>query len=145
MADAGLNAVEKVLLAKLQASTALQNLVGNPIRGYNMLIPTRLSTFPVIVFQFMSSDFEGRAFSGDAESYDYLVKGVTTGAPTVVTAGDIAEGIDAALHGATLAPTGYVSIYAVKRQRWVRYVEQADNREPYMHAGAVYRLWAQRT
>ena len=145
MADAGINAVEKVLLAKLAANAALVALLGSPFRFYNQIVPVELDTYPVGIFQFMTSGIEGRAFSGDSEEYDYLVKGVTRGAASLVTAGDIAEGIDAALHGATLSPTGYTGVYGIKRQRWVRYTEQGDNREPFMHSGAVYRLWAQRS
>lgn len=148
MADAGLNAVEKAIRAALVANAAINGAVGSgaDARIYNQIVPARITTYPVVVFQFMASDAEGRAFSGDAESYTYLVKCITLGDASFAAASDVAEGIDAVMHRATLAPTGYSGgIYQSLRQQWVRYAEDVPDRGTFMHAGAVYRLWAQRS
>lgn len=144
MADTGLNAIEKGLRAALAANAALVALVP-AARHWNMLVPPE-STFPAVVIQLMTSDFEGRGFGQDAQSFDYMVKGIakggTSGTDQVAASGDIAQQIDAALHNATLTATGYTP-YGCKRQRWVRYTESDEGRTPYVHSGAVYRVWVQ--
>lgn len=143
MADAGLNAVEKALVTRLTNYSGMSALVGTRIFAY--LMPPNLDTYPAIVFSLADSAPEGRAFSGDAESYDFTVKAVDKGNDSMARAGDVAEVIDAALHNATLSPTGYTAIYAIKRQRWIRYPEPGPDRVTFWHAGAVYRMWAQRS
>ena len=148
MADSGLNAVEKAIWNALVANAAVIAGVGSgaSARIYNQIVPPRITTYPVVVFQFMSSDAAGRAFSGDAESYLYLVKCISLGDASFAAASDVSEGIDAVMHRATLAPTGYSGgIYQSLRQQWVRYAEDVPDRGTFMHAGAVYHLWAQRS
>ena len=148
MADAGLNAVEKAIRAALVANAAIIAGVGSgaDARIFNQIIPTRITTYPVVIFQFMASDAEGRAFSGDAESYTYLVKAVGQGDASFAAVSDVAEGIDAVMHRATLAPTGYSGgVYQSLRQQWIRYAEPTPDRGHFVHSGALYRLWAQRS
>lgn len=144
MADAGLNAIEKGLRAALAANSTLVALVP-AARHWNMLLPPE-STFPAVVIQLMSSDFEGRGFGQEAQALEYMVKGITRGGVSAVdqvaVSGDIAQQIDLALHNAVLTATGYTP-YGCKRQRWVRYTESDEGRVPYVHSGAVYRVWVQ--
>lgn len=142
MADSGINAIEKALRSALNTA-GLIALVPQA-RHWNMLVPPA-STFPALVFSMQDNDATGRAFGQDAMAFDYLVKGITkggtSGADAVETAGDIAQQIDLALHNTTMTPTGYTKAYKVQRQRWVRYTEYDEGRVPYVHCGAVYRVW----
>lgn len=143
MAFAGLTAIDAALLGQLNHASVTA-LVAQA-RHYNTVIPQD-ATFPVLVVSYRTSDLEGAAFEGDAEAYEYQVKGVTKGDLSVVAATAIAEAIDARLQGTTLAATGYTGgIYRIRRQRWLRYMEIGSDREPYTHAGAIYRLWAHRS
>ena len=138
--DTDFNAIEKGIFAKLNVAgvTALVPAA----RHWNMLVPPS-STYPVVVVQFMDSDDAARGMGFDAESAAYLVKAIASGDPTVAAAGEVAAAIDTALHGATLTATGF-TVYRCSRVRRVRYMEYDSQRVPYVHAGAVYRIWMHR-
>lgn len=145
MTAAGIDAVEAGIFSKINVS-GVTTLV--PAARHCAGIVPREMAYPVIVVQLMDSNDEGSAFADDAESYLYLVKAITRGEYSFAAVGEIAEQIDIALNRASFSVTGFDSgVYGILRERRIRYPEQGDAGEatrPYMHAGALYRLWSHR-
>lgn len=152
MADAGLNAVEKAIFARLDhvSVTALVPAV----RHMSTIIRPE-STYPLITVAYLKSDADRiDSFEGDAETLDYIIRAYDAESYTLEAVTDIAEAIDARLVGATLTATGYTGgVFGIRRIDHVRGIK-TDHREveflpkklgPYPFAGAVYRLWTQRS
>ena len=152
MADAGLNAVEKALFARLNHASVTALVPA--VRHMSSIIRPE-TTYPLITVAFLASDPDRiDSFDGDAETLDYIIRAYDAEAFTLETVTDIAEAIDARLVGATLTATGYSGgVFGIRRVRWIRGID-TDHREveyqpkklgPYPYAGAVYRLWTQRS
>jgi hypothetical protein len=152
VADAGINAVEKAIFARLDHAsiTALVPAA----RHYTSIIRPQ-TVYPCVVVSYLHSNPDGiDSFGGDAETLDYIIRAYEANQLSVETVGDIAEAIDARLVGATLSATGYSGgVFGIRRVRWVRGIE-TDHREveyqpkmpgPFPYAGAVYRFWVQRS
>ena len=135
--DAGVNAVEKGIAAALDVAAVIA--IVPSARHYNMLPPTN-AIYPVIVFNLLESDAEGRGFAEDAQSFRYMIKCIAKGDPSVVTAGDCADEIDTAIDQVTLTVTG-ATAYKARRESHLRYMEFDQQNEPIVHCGAVYRIW----
>ena len=142
MADAGLNAIEKALFARLNEASVTTLVPAT--QHYNSVVRPG-GVYPCITVAYMDSR-DDSGFASEAETLDYVVRGYTAGSYTLADVTDIAEAIDARLRGATLAPTGYTGgVYGIRRVRWLRGIEYDEARNPYPFAGAVYRLWTQRS
>lgn len=138
--DQGLNAIEKGIFAALD--TAAITALVPASRHHNMLVPTDEATYPVIVVAFMDSDREGAGLSTDGQSLLYIVKAIARGETDVGEVGEIAAEIDTVLHSGTITATGH-TVYGVKRQRHLRFMEHDNANKPYVTAGAIYRIWMQ--
>lgn len=158
MADAGLNAVEKAIFARINHAS-VTNLVP-AARHYNSIIIPQ-TVYPCVTLSYLHSNPDGiDSFDGDAETLDYIIRAYDSnrtdgpGGLTMELVTDIAEAIDARLVGATLSATGYSGgVFGIRRVRWVRGID-TDYREveyqpkipgPFPFAGAVYRFWVQRS
>lgn len=152
MADAGLNALEKVIFAQLNHASV--TALVPTARHMNTIIRPN-STYPLILVAYMTSDPDRvDSFSGDAETVDYIIRAYAENAWTLESVTDIAEAIDARLVGQTLSPTGYSGgVFGIRRVRWLRGIEDAHRearfedvkKVPYPYAGAIYRFWTQRS
>jgi len=138
VSDVGLNAVEIALVAKLAADGGVTALVP-ATNHYNSMVPPD-GSFPAIIFQLVGHDRRAEAMDSDAESLLYNIKCITKGEASPNTVGATADAIDTLFEKGTLAPTGW-SIYAIRRERRIRYVEYDDEKNPIWHDGAQYRLW----
>lgn len=157
MPDAGITAVEKALLGQLNHASV--TALVPTARHLNTVIPLyddadRPSRYPLILFSFMTSNTDRlKTFSGDAETLDYLIRAYDENSYSLEDVTEIAEAIDARLVGQTLAPTGYSGgVFGITRVRRVRGIEHSSlelgaKRQPipFPFAGAVYRLWTQRS
>ena len=152
MADAGLNAVEKAIFARINHSS-VTGLVPAELHYTSIIRP--LTAYPCITVAYLHSNPDGiDSFDGEAETIDYIIRAYDKEKLTLETVTDIAEAIDARLVGQTLTATGYSGgVFGIRRVRWVRGIE-TDHREveyqqrmpgPFPYAGAVYRFWTQRS
>lgn len=153
MADAGINAVDKAIFARLNHSSvtglvpAVRHMIGIVRPGSGGVVRP-VDEYPVITVAFMTSDDSRLAsFDGDAETLDYIIRAWDADSETLEFVGDVADAIDARLHKATLTPTGYTGgVFGIRRLRWVRGIEEPDKLLPaYPFAGAVYRFFTQRS
>lgn len=136
--DQGLNAIDKAVATALEAA-AITALVP-ATRHWNMVVPTDNATWPVIVFGFFDSDNEAMAFSSDGQSMLYTIKAIAKGSTDVGNPGEIAAEIDTVFHRGTLSPTGQ-TVYGVHRVRHLSFIENDEGNTPYVHRGAVYKIW----
>jgi len=152
VADAGLNAVEKAIFARINHASVTALVPA--ARHYNSIIIPQ-TAYPCVTVAYLHSNPDSiDSFDGDAETLDYIIKAYASNQLTMETVTDIAEAIDNRLVGATLTATGYSGgVFGIRRVRWVRGID-TDYREveyqpkipgPFPYAGAVYRFWTQRS
>lgn len=129
-----MNATDAALYGKLSSDTALTTLLGGTAI-YNAVIP-RDAALPCVVF-WQISGVDENATPRRSERLIYGVKGV---ANTLYQAGQLADRIDALLHQAALAVTGYGTAFWVARESEISYMERDPVGHDIGHRGGEYAI-----
>jgi hypothetical protein len=132
-----LNAVEVGLYAKLAADSAIVAKLGSA-KIYNLVIPQGIS-LPAIRC-FYSGGGEENLTPTRSFSTVYGVIGVSE--TSMKHVGEIADLIDACLHGGTLTVSGWTNQFWTAREGLIRFHELDEAGKDYWHAGAYYRIRA---
>ena len=128
-----MNTVDNALYSTLAAGTALITALGGTAIYWT--VADQGASFPYCVF-FQSTGRDENSSPRRARRLIYTVKGVTTDPDT---AGDIDDGIDAALHDKALTITGWGN-YWMMRENDIAYVEQTSAGVTVFHRGAQYGI-----
>lgn len=132
-----MNAVEIALFSTLTGATALTSLLSGTAAVYNQQAPQQASP-PYVVFG-LNGGGDDNDNPHRAKSLVYSVKAVGTAG--FANAGSIDAQIDAALHHATLSPSGWTNFWTARESdfRFVETPTDAGGRRFY-HAGGLYRV-----
>lgn len=130
-----MNALEQSLYQTLTGGTALTSLLGGTANVYNQSIPST-GSYPCVVFTFSGG---GDANQTPLRRKDVLYSIKAISQTSVANAGAIDAQIDALLHSATLAVTGWAN-YWTAREGDISYTEVTERGERYYHNGGVYRF-----
>ena len=131
---------ERWLYDRLKNDATLSGLVGSRVYGY--LAPAETVT-PFVVFEYQEGiDETGMSATRLYAALNYSVKvvGQTT---SFAALEQIADQIDALLHGQSGPIIGGGSVMECIRQSAVSMVEIGDGGEQYRHLGGVYRILVQ--
>lgn len=124
------------IYSTLAADATVASLVG--ARIYAGAAPQD-AALPVVIFNHMAgNDLVGVGTARVLNNSLYQVKGVTKGRSHAVGQ-QIADAIDAALHGQNVSADG-IRVGCVREQAIV--YGQSDNGEEFRHAGGIYRIFA---
>jgi len=130
-----LNALNTALYSKLNAATALTNLLAGTTSIYYQQAPDGV-TFDYVVFSHQAGGPEN-IYSGDLRDQLVYVRGYSTTGPAA--AGSIDAQVSTLLHRGTVNVSGYTNFWMVREQEF-SLVENAPNGKKVWMAGAFYRI-----
>ena len=130
-----LNAINTALYSKLNAATALTNLLAGTTSIYYEQAPEG-ATLPYVVFSHQAGG-PTNDYAGDSRDQLVYVRGYTTAGPAA--AGSIDAQVSTLLHRGSVNVSGYVN-YWTAREEEIAFVENAPDGERVWNAGAVYRI-----
>lgn len=125
------------------ALTGISGISSSAPGGVHNTLRAQGSSFPVIVYQRVSS-FDNHTYSGHGiEEINYDVKVIAT-IDKANTVGAIVESVHTALNRVLLSVTGYNHMQTLRVSRIPRYSE-VNATGSYIHDGATYRFWVAKT
>ena len=129
------NALNSAIYGKLNASTALTNLLAGTTSIYYLQAPDEAS-YDYVVFSHQAGSPEN-IYAGDLRNQLVYVRGYSTTGPAA--AGSIDAQISGLLHRGSVTVSGYDNFWLVREEEF-NLVENAPNGTKVWMAGAFYRI-----
>lgn len=140
MSTVTVDALEAGLRTHLLGSAPLVALLSSAVAVYRQELPPA-GDLPAVLFSRQDGHPLWDLTGEWGRESEYVIRGVTAGhGSSALTAGSIADALDARLTDARFAVTGGSVIYC-RRMADVDYPEQAPGGTRYNHRGGLFRLW----
>jgi len=129
------NALNAAIYSKLNAATALTNLLAGTTSIYYQQAPDEAS-YDYVVFSHQAGG-PANIYAGDLRDQLVFVRGYSATGPAA--AGSIDAQISALLHRNSVSVSGYDNFWLVRQEEF-NLIENAPNNNKVWMAGAIYRI-----